>query len=83
MKIREVSRGGQCFAPTNKELTGVSCQVARYVVQFDVGLHLLTKRPITVDLASPRRGMTASEQTVNGVRLGLSCARVASRSGCG
>lgn len=83
VKIREVSRGGQCFAPTNKELTGVSCQVARYVVQFDVGLHLLTKRPITVDLASPRRGMTASEQTVNGVRLGLSCARVASRSGCG
>lgn len=83
VKIRELSRGGQCLAPTNKVLTGVTCQVARYQVQFDIGMHLLSRRPITVDLASPRRSMDAREQTVNGVRLGLTCARVGSRSGCG
>jgi hypothetical protein len=83
VKIQEVSRGGQCFAATNKQLQGVTCQVARYSVQFDVGLHLLAKRPITVDMASALRNMSAREQTVNGVRLGLSCARVESTSGCG
>lgn len=83
VKIREVSRGGQCFAATSTSLAGVSCQVARYSVQFDVGLHLLSKRPITVDMNSPRRNMSAREQTVNGVRLGLTCARVESTRGCG
>jgi len=83
VKIREVSRGASCFSPANDRVSGVTCQAARYAVQFDVDMHLLTKRPITVDLASARRTMAAREQTVNGVRLGLSCARVASTRGCG
>lgn len=82
VKVRELSAGAACAPRTNDRVSGVTCQTARYQVQFDLGMHRLTKRPVTVDAASIRRTMSAREQQVNGVKLRLTCAVVQSTRGC-
>jgi hypothetical protein len=82
VKIREVSTGAACPTRTNDQLKGVTCQQARYAVKFDVALKPLASRPLNLQAGSAERSLSATEQAVNGVRLRLSCAVVASRSGC-
>lgn len=82
VKVREISVGPDCQPRTNDQVKGVTCEQGRYAVKFDVALKRLASRPVNVQTGSAERHMSAAEQLVNGVRLRLSCAVVASRSGC-
>ena len=82
VKVREVSTGAECPSRANSQVKGVTCQLARYAVQFDVGFKPLASRPLNVQSAAAERSLSAAEQTVNGVRMRMSCAVVESRNGC-
>ena len=81
VKVREVSTGGVCPSRANDQVKGVTCQLARFAVKFDVAFKPLV-RPLNVQSAAAERSLSAAEQTVNGVRMRMSCAVVESRNGC-
>ena len=82
VKVHEVSTGAACPSRTNDQVKGVTCQLARYAVKFSVAFKPLASRPLNVQSAAAERSLSAAEQTVNGVRLRMSCAVVESRNGC-
>ena len=85
VKVRETVTGAACpKPPASIALSGVTCQQARFLVQFDVGMQQLSRRPYEVSSGvTARRFGTPAEQVVNGYRLAFSCATVTATKGCG
>ncbi len=82
VKIRELSSSGSCVERNSNVIRNISCQKARYAVKFDVVLKRLKSRPVNVDDTSPERKLSAAEQSINGLKLKLSCASAGPRQGC-
>ena len=84
VQIRETLTGAACPRPASaNNISGVSCQQARFAVRFDVSMVPVVQRPYNLRLTGEtRRFLTPTEQSLSGYKLTFSCATVNSNTGC-
>lgn len=82
VRMAEASVAGPCNTPPSNRPSGVTCELARYAVGFDVMFAPTGPRPRDVDAAATRKHIVAPEQSVAGVKLTFTCAAPASNTGC-
>jgi hypothetical protein len=82
-KIAEKSAGGACQTPNDAAApSGVSCELARYSVGFDMTAALTLVGTRTLAVQAVTKHLVAAEQPVGGVKLTFSCVAPASDRGC-
>jgi hypothetical protein len=84
VKIGEQSSGGACRAPNDQAPpSGVSCELARYAVSFDMTSALTITGTRTLAVAAQTRKTSGAPQPVGGVKLTFNCVSPTSDRGCG
>ncbi|HSA54775.1 MAG TPA: hypothetical protein VLE53_03685 [Gemmatimonadaceae bacterium] len=85
-KIAPKSVGGVCTPPVTQSVSapdGVTCQLARYAVEFQIEFaQTRSYSSRLMDPSPPTRRITAAEQDVAGVLLTFYCAQPLSDRGC-
>lgn len=83
VKIAERSAGGSCHPPNDQpSAPGVTCELARYGVGFDMTAALVQTNTRTVAIPARSKHLRAAEQPVAGVKLTFSCITPTSDRGC-
>jgi hypothetical protein len=83
VKLAEESVAGPCNLPeSDRTPGGVTCQLARWAVRFNIGFMRARNEGSEPDLAAALKTIVAAEQQVAGVKLTFTCPVPTSERGC-